>query len=488
VAHIGIRLPRGEWFFDDSRRLGRPGGFGEVFEGEDVKGNPVAVKRLKVTAAEAAHRELTISDELAGRSFEHVLAPLDAGQDADTDHYFVVMPRADGSLADAVEARGPLPPDEAVDVIRQIAAGLQEIPEIVHRDLKPANVLFLEGHWRIADFGIARFLEDATSLNTLKECLTPAFAAPEQWNSEHATSATDVYALSCIAHVLFNGTPPFPGPTPADYREQHLSAAPPLLTPAPPPLRALVAAGLRKLQSTRPSIGRVSAVLEETASNPAQPSPAIEEFRAANAAEAERRSQVEADGERQRRKHAEREALIEAGNTILQKIVLHLADVARENASEADIRQVGSLSIGMGTEAILKVELQGAVPPNAVFPNSKWDVLAIGRIDVKQLAQHEWNHGATLWYMRFGRGEGYRWYEVSYKRGALFTGSLIGPFAIQYLGDDIYGHADAAAGSGLHSIEVEFGPTPIDDEAVNAFVERWLARLAAAYEGRLRPF
>ena len=88
---IGIRLPRREWFFDDSRRLGRPGGFGEVFEGEDAKRNPVAVKRLKVTAAEAAHRELTISDELAGRSFEHVLAPLDSGQDADTDDYFVVM-------------------------------------------------------------------------------------------------------------------------------------------------------------------------------------------------------------------------------------------------------------------------------------------------------------------------------------------------------------------------------------------------------------
>ena len=136
---IGIRLPRREWFFDDSRRLGRPGGFGEVFEGEDAKRNPVAVKRLKVTAAEAAHRELTISDELAGRSFEHVLAPLDSGQDADTDDYFVVMPRAGKNLSDAVEVRGQLPPDEAIDVIRQIAAGLQEIPEIVHRDLKPAT-------------------------------------------------------------------------------------------------------------------------------------------------------------------------------------------------------------------------------------------------------------------------------------------------------------------------------------------------------------
>lgn len=55
---IRIRLPRGEWFYDTNRHLGPPGGFGEVFEGKDAEGQPVAVKRLKVTVGEAAHREL----------------------------------------------------------------------------------------------------------------------------------------------------------------------------------------------------------------------------------------------------------------------------------------------------------------------------------------------------------------------------------------------------------------------------------------------
>ena len=65
---------------------------------------------------------------------------------------------------------------------------------------------------------------------------------------------------------------------------------------------------------------------------------------------------------------------------------------------------------------------------------------------------------------------------------------MIGPFPIQSLGNNIYGEADRAAGPGMHTIEVEFGPTPIDDENAESFFERWLARLAQAYQGRLCPF
>jgi len=46
--------------------------------------------------------------------------------------------------------------------------------DLVHRDLKPSNILYHEGVWKLADFGIARFVEESTSANTLKKCLTPA--------------------------------------------------------------------------------------------------------------------------------------------------------------------------------------------------------------------------------------------------------------------------------------------------------------------------
>jgi serine/threonine protein kinase len=398
---VRIRLPRGEWFYDPVRPLGPAGGFGEVFEGKDQAGEPVAVKRLKVTAGEAAHRELKIADELAGKSFQHALAALDSGEDSEGGQYFVVMPQAERSLADELGTRGMLSSAEATDILRQIAEGLKEVEGLIHRDLKPGNVLYHDGRWKIADFGIARFVEDATSTNTVRGFLSAPYAAPEQWTGERATHATDVYALSCVAYVLLRGEPPF----------------------------------------------------------------------------------------RQRQKHAERSTLIKTGEAVLRDIIAGLKNLARQNAPEASIQapHSGKLSIVMG-QAYLAIEFQGGTPPDALFPNARWNVLAIGQIRVGQGGRDEWSHGATLWYMELQTHAGYRWYEVAYKRHALVAGPLIGPFPIQDIGYDRYGEADRAAGPGMHTIEVEFGPAPIDDEDAESFFERWLERLAQAYGGRLRPF
>lgn len=482
-----IRLPRGEWFYDPARPLGPPGGFGEVFEGKDASGHPVAVKRLKMKAADAAHRELKIAEELAGKSFEQVLAVFDSGEDSEAGGYYVVMPRAERSLSDEVRARGTLPPAEATDILGQLARGLREVEGIVHRDLKPANVLLHDGKWKIADFGIARFVEDATSSNTVRDFLSAPYAAPEQWIGEHATHATDVYALSCIAHVLLRGEPPFRGPTTADYQRQHRSEAPPQLSGADPRVRAIIAAGLRKPQMGRPPIERLIVVLKE-ASDSVPPAPGIAALHIANATEAERISAVAAQIELERRKNAERGALIETGESILKAIIKDLDNVARKNAPEAQVYlgPLGILRIMLG-QAELDMESQGAVPPNISLRGGKWDVLAIGRIKVKQ-ANPEWSHGATLWYMRLSPNAGYRWYEIAYRRHALSSGPLVGPFPIQDLGDDIYRHASLAAGPGTHVIGQDSGPDPIDDEDSQPFVERWLTRLAQAYNGRLRPF
>ena len=483
---VTIRLPRGEWFYDPTHPLGPAGGFGEVFEGKDASGRSLAIKRLKLAVGEAAHRELKIADELAGRTFKHVLEVFDAGEDSENGGYYVVMPRAERSLSDHIGLRGSPTAAEATEFLKQIAEGLKEVEQIVHRDLKPANILLHGGQWKIADFGIARFVEDAPSANTVRGFLSAPYAAPEQWLGEHATHATDVYALSCIAYFLLTGALPFAGPAKADYQRQHTIESPAPLIDVDPRLRAIFSAGLRKPQAGRPSIDRIINVLREALANPSAQTPGLAALHKINAAEAERVSAAKAQAERERQENAERHALVQSGEAAFREIVAGLRKLAQENAPEARIESdyaIG-LTIAMG-QAEMQIHSEGAVPTNVFLGSAK--VLAIGSIRVSQ-KNPQWSHGATLWYMRSQAVADCRWYEVAYKKNAIASGPIIGPFPIQDVENDIYRHANLAAGPGMHVIQVDFGPTPIDDEDSESFFERWLAHLAEAYGGRLRPF
>jgi serine/threonine protein kinase len=259
---IEIRLSRGIWEYDPQSPLGPRGGFGQVFAGRGTQHSSVAIKRLDISAQDAAHRELDMANELVPRPLQYVIPILDFGTDAQSGSCFVVMPRAEKSLRQYIDDEGPLDEGEVIEILLDIAYGLREVPEIVHRDLKPANVLLHEGHWKIADFGIARLVEKSTSARTLRECLTPPYAAPEQWRLERATTETDIYALGCICYAMITGGPPFWGPHRDDYRDQHLTEPPPPLSSASPRLRSIVSMMLRKSQPTRPGLDRVIRLLE----------------------------------------------------------------------------------------------------------------------------------------------------------------------------------------------------------------------------------
>jgi eukaryotic-like serine/threonine-protein kinase len=76
------------------------------------------------------------------------------------------MAHADRSLQDEIDERGPLTLGEAVEVLIHVSDGLLEVQDVVHRDLKPGNVFKHDGRWKVADFGIARFVEVSTSLHS----------------------------------------------------------------------------------------------------------------------------------------------------------------------------------------------------------------------------------------------------------------------------------------------------------------------------------
>ena len=200
-----VRLPSGEWQYDDAVRLGKPGGFGEVFRGRGKDGD-VAVKLLNINAVQAAHRELNIGQQLMQRELSHVVPILDGDQDADSDRYFLVMPVCDCNLQDKIdETEDGVDISVARDVITAIIAGLQEVGDITHRDLKPANILLHEENWKIADFGISRDL-DNTQAKANTYLGTLMYMSPERVRlvscllNQYVTRQLRYFMFSCIGY------------------------------------------------------------------------------------------------------------------------------------------------------------------------------------------------------------------------------------------------------------------------------------------------
>ncbi|MGI5328612.1 protein kinase domain-containing protein [Actinomadura nitritigenes] len=175
----------------------------------------------------------------------------------------LVMEAVPGHPLAAVLARnGALPPEAALLVLRGSLLGLAaaHAAGVVHRDYKPSNVIVqADGASKLIDFGVA------TAAGTRSRAGTPAYMAPEQWGGEPASSATDVYAATCVFYECVTGRPPFAGDGPLALMAQH-SADPVPLEDVPAPLRRLVEQGMAKDPGHRPrGAAEFVAVLEAVA-------------------------------------------------------------------------------------------------------------------------------------------------------------------------------------------------------------------------------
>lgn len=478
---ITIRLLNNEWQFDENSPLGRPGGFGAVFLGAGSGYDSVAVKRLHLSANDAAHRELRIANELMNRNLNHVIPVLDSGKDANSDYYFIVMLRAEKSLQQELSSVGKFSERDAVDIVKQIAEGLIEVKDLVHRDLKPGNILYHNGNWKVADFGIARFVEDSTSLNTLKTFLSAPFAAPEQWRLERASSATDVYALGCILYVLLSGNRPFNGPEREDYMRQHLQQEP---TPLPdeinPRLRSLVANMLRKPSQARPNLERVLNVLSEwEQANSRNEGTGFRNLAIVGAVDSEALVRSDATKAALEEEQRARKELFDTAVQILNEIKIIFTERVQLVAPTAQAEKAGIIRLG---QAYLEISSPSTVAKES-FSNSGWDVIAKAEIRVAQNFPHRsyiWS--ANLWFTNLGQGSEYRWWEVSYMTLSRHS-NRFEPFALDTheLND-----ADLAASPIMHIIQFASKPRPMDGEHIDDFCERWAELLAKAYRGELQ--
>ncbi|MFL5520548.1 MAG: protein kinase domain-containing protein [Gemmatimonadales bacterium] len=195
------------------------GGMATVYLADDPKHDrKVAVKvmRPELAATLGADRFLREVQIAAKLNHPNILAMHDSG--ATDGLLYYVMPYVEGeTLKEKLERDGALAPDEALRLAREVVEALAYAHKrgIVHRDIKPANILLNEGHALVADFGIARAVEDGTGESLTKTGLavgTPQYMAPEQATGERAIDGrADLYAAGAILYEMLAGQPPFTG-------------------------------------------------------------------------------------------------------------------------------------------------------------------------------------------------------------------------------------------------------------------------------------
>ncbi|MFE0776721.1 protein kinase [Streptomyces sp. NPDC058861] len=215
--------------------IGR-GGMGEVWQATDeVLGRAVAVKLMLANAADpSAGDRFRLEAQTAARlSHPHVVGVFDFG--TWDGKLFLVMELVEGdSLAGSPSDPLVLPPERVAVVAAHAAAGLAAAHRqgVVHRDIKPGNLLIdAEGTVKLADFGIARFVDDpSAALTTTGQIVgTGLYLAPERALGQPASPASDVYSLGCVLYQLLTGRPPFNADTATALLYQHIDTP-----PAPP--------------------------------------------------------------------------------------------------------------------------------------------------------------------------------------------------------------------------------------------------------------
>jgi serine/threonine protein kinase len=237
------------------------GGMATVYRGEDLLlERTVAVKFLREPfAGDPAFRERFLGEARAAARLDHpnIVRIYDVGED-EGNHPYIVMEIVEGEdLKTSIRRDGPLSVSQALNLTRQICAGVGHAHRagIVHCDLKPQNILVTyEGQVKVADFGIARAFQDEerTPQEEPEDVVwgSPHYIAPEQAMGKLPTPATDVYSIGVMLYEMLTGVPPFHDPDPTTLAMKHLREEPVSLRAlnprVPPGLELLVRKALSK--------------------------------------------------------------------------------------------------------------------------------------------------------------------------------------------------------------------------------------------------
>jgi tetratricopeptide (TPR) repeat protein len=166
----------------------------------DLASNPEALARFKqelLTARQVTHR--------------NVIRIFDIGE-ADGIKFITMEYLVGTDLRAQLAERGKLPPDEAMEIIQQVCAGLGAAHSegIIHRDLKPGNIMRdNQGRVVVMDFGLARSLQSEGMTQTGAMLGTVEYMSPEQAKAEKLDGRSDIFTIGLILYEMLTGEMPF---------------------------------------------------------------------------------------------------------------------------------------------------------------------------------------------------------------------------------------------------------------------------------------
>jgi hypothetical protein len=185
------------------------GGMGVVFLGRDIAlARPVAIKIIRPDLATAAGAERFLREARALASVSHPnIVPVHHAGEAGGLFYYVMDYVEGETLADRLH-HGPLPPERAVRLGKDLLAALEAVHAqgIVHRDVKPSNVFLLADRAVLGDFGIAKTSGESSALTQPGGLIgTPGYMTPEQLTGGAVGPATDVCAAGMLLYEALTG-------------------------------------------------------------------------------------------------------------------------------------------------------------------------------------------------------------------------------------------------------------------------------------------
>ena len=197
------------------------GGMGVVYKAEDTKLHRiVALKFLppEFTSDEEA-KERFLQEAQAASSLQHhnvcIIHDID---ETENGQMFICMDYYEGETLKEKIRNGPLKTEEAINIVFQIAEGLQSAHEhgIIHRDIKPANIFITKNEEiKILDFGLAKLSKQLAISKVGSTVGTAAYMSPEQARGEDINFQTDIWSVAVVLFEMLTGELPFKG----DYEQ-----------------------------------------------------------------------------------------------------------------------------------------------------------------------------------------------------------------------------------------------------------------------------